>query len=80
MEEAIGPPTEIWPDNDLAVSTFLSMCTQWNSNGFGATGLKYEALEPVLRMTGVPRKEWPDVFHGVGIMESEALKLMRKEK
>jgi len=80
MEEAIGPPTEIWPDNDLAVSTFLSMSTQWRSGGFGATGLDYTALESVMRMTGVPRKEWADVFHGVGVMESEALKLMRKEK
>lgn len=56
------------------------MSTQWRVGMAGATGLDYGALPHVMRLSGVPRKNWPDVFDGVRIMEDAALETMRKAK
>ena len=62
-----------------AVNTFAAMGTQWRTGMGGATGLDYAALPAVLRLTGLPRAEWPDVFEGLRILEDEALKYFREE-
>lgn len=56
------------------------MGTQWRIGMAGATGLDYAALPPVMRLVGVSRKDWPDVFEGVRVMESAALQTMHKKK
>lgn len=56
------------------------MSTQWRVGMAGATGLDYGALPEVLRMSGIARGEWPDIFEGIRIMEDAALELMRKVK
>jgi hypothetical protein len=79
VEEASGPPVEVWPDNFLPVNVFMSMTTQWRIGMNGVTGLDYSALEPVMRMMGVSRKKWPEVFQDIGIMEGAAMETIRKE-
>jgi hypothetical protein len=80
LEEASGPGVEVWPDNLQAVNVFIAMATQWRVGPAGAVGLDYAALEPVMRMTGVPPGDVADVFGGVRIMEDAALEAMRKGK
>lgn len=70
---------EIWPDNYTAVMAFVALGTQWRDGMNGATGLDYSAIPFVLRMRGVPRDEWPEVFEQIRIMEHEALIEMHKE-
>lgn len=69
-------PLGIWPENWSAVQVFLGMASQWRlivgAAGTHWQGLRYEALEAVLRLTLVPRAEWPETFHGVRIMEAAA--------
>lgn len=77
MEEAGGPPVEIWPDNLAAVNTFIAAATQWRVGMAGATGLDYAALRPILQFTQVPRSEWPQVFADLRVMEDAALAQMR---
>ena len=77
MDEASGPPVEVWPDNILIVNTFIAMCSQWRHGFSGPTGLDYGALPVVLRLNGVPRPEWPEVFDGIRTMEDAALEKMR---
>lgn len=62
------------------VNVFVAMGTQWRVGGMGAIGLDYGPLPGVMRMMGVPRKDWPDVFEGIRIMEDAALEEMRKAK
>lgn len=69
---------EVWPDNMAAVSTFVAMLTQWRSGGFVPTGLDYGVLPTVLRLRGVPRKEWPDIFGQIRILEDAALQTMNR--
>jgi hypothetical protein len=77
MEEAC-PTAEIWPDNLGIVNTFLAMGTQWRASGTGLLGLDYNVLPMVMRLTGVPRAEWQDVFWGLGVMEAAALEQIHK--
>lgn len=79
-EEASGPPVELWPDNLPAVNAFIAMSTQWRVGMNGATGLDYAVVPTVLRLAGVPRADWPEVFDGLRTMEDEALKTMREKK
>lgn len=64
---------EIWGCNVDAYYVFKSMATQWRVGMAGATGLDYAAMPVVMDMIGVGRKNRPDVFESVRIMEEEAL-------
>lgn len=63
----------------MTANVFIAMLTQWRVGVRGATGLDYGPLPGVLRMMGVPRKDWPDVFDGIRVMEDAALEQIRKE-
>ncbi|TKD32591.1 hypothetical protein FCG41_21925 [Azotobacter chroococcum] len=69
----------IWPDNWQAVGVFLDMDTQWRVGMAGPVGLDYGALEPVMRMRGIKKRDRQDVFAAVRIMEAEALRVMREK-
>jgi hypothetical protein len=66
---------EVWPDNWQAVMAFVSLETQWRVGMGGAYGLDYGAIPPVLMMKRIPRKDWPDVFEALRVMEDEALRV-----
>lgn len=69
--------TEIWPENWPAFLLFTSLQTQWNVGGMGGrTGLRYEALYPLLdRQTDTP-EQWQQLFDDVRVMEYAALAQM----
>lgn len=79
MEEASGPPVEVWPDNIRAVNVFIAMSTQWRTGMNGATGMDYSALPEVMRMTSIPRRDWSEIFESIRVMEDAALEQMRKK-
>lgn len=79
VEEASGP-NEVYPDNWQAVVTFCAMGTQWRVGAGGAIGLDYGVLPSVMRMTGVPRSDWADIFDSIRVMEEEALAAMRTKQ
>ena len=76
MEAAV-----IWllPDVSKSVEVFVSMGTQWRIGMNGATGLDYSALPFVLRALNIARSDWGDMLDDIRLMESVALKEMRKE-
>lgn len=70
---AIDP--DCWP----TVLLFLRVQTQWRQGGMGgAIGLDYTAVDVVMRRA---RIEDPDgeLFEGLQIMETAALKIMSRE-
>lgn len=79
VEEASGPPVDIWPENIAAVNTFVAMSTQWRSGMGGATGLDYNALPAVMRLIGIDEDQQQKTFDGVRVMEDAALEHMRNE-
>lgn len=78
LEEASGPPIEVWPDNLAAVNVFICLSTQWRTGMTGPTGLDYAAIPEVMRMSSLPRSEWPEVFECIRVMEDAALEQIRK--
>ena len=82
--EAAEKPLEIWPDNWASVSAFVQMASQWRLIvGTGSAhwqGLRYEALEAVLRLNCIPDAEWPAVFQGVRVMEAAARDVLNARK
>jgi hypothetical protein len=55
------------------------MQTQWRTGMSGATGLDYNALEPVMRLQGIKKRDQTEVFAGVRVMEIAALEVMRSK-
>lgn len=77
MEEASGPPVDLWPDNVQAVNVFAVICMQWRVGMGGAFALDYSVIEPALRMLRIPPEDWPDVFEAITVMEPVGLQAMR---
>ena len=80
LEDLGDTAAYVWPENLPAVNAFIAMLTQWRVGMAGVTGLDYGVIPAVLRMAGIPRGEWPDVFDGLRIMEAEALQIMRERR
>jgi len=80
VEEASGPPVEVWPDNVQALNVMIAMGTQWRVGMAGATGLDYSALPAVMRLVSVPTADRGEVFDAIRTMEDAALQTMRKKK
>lgn len=71
---------EVWPENLPTVNAFIAMSSQWRVGPAGPIGLDYGAIPAVLRLITLPRATWPDVFDGLRVMESEALKVMGESR
>lgn len=67
---------EIWPENWPAFKLFTTMQTQWNIGMGGRTGLRYEALYPLLDRDAQTTEQWLELFEDVRVMEYAALKQM----
>lgn len=70
----------VWPENWDAVQVFASMVTQWNVGFAGPVGLRYEVVPLMLRVQGVERSRWPDVFAQVRLCEGEALRFFAERR
>jgi hypothetical protein len=74
LPEDVAPAAiDLWECHALAVSLFGDMGTQWRTGAHGPTGLDYNALPPVLRIRGIARSEWADVFDDLRTLEMAAL-------
>lgn len=70
----------VHPDNAVAIQAATAMATQWNTTSLSTlakariirTGLRYEVLEFVARMEGLPQLSTDD-FRRVRIFEAECL-------
>lgn len=68
---------ECWERNRHALTAFMVMGTQWRIGPSGQpSGLDYSALPAVLRLSEIPRSQWPDTFDALRVMESEAMAVM----
>lgn len=72
-------PIEVYPENQAPLDVWLAMRTQWRPGFSGAVGLVYEALPVVYRACGVARRDQPDVFAALRVMERETLAVWREQ-
>ena len=67
---------EVWPENWQAFQLFCVMQTQWNVGMGGRTGLRYEALYPLIDRHAKDEEQWKALFDELRTMEYAALKQM----
>ena len=87
LEQLPGPPvplaarqqdqcTEVWPDNWRVFVLFSRVKTQWNVGMGGCTGLRYEAIYPLLDREAQDSEDWQQLFEDLQVLEGAALKQM----
>jgi hypothetical protein len=67
---------EVWPDAWTALRLFEALGTQWRTGQGGASGLDYTAIPITASMLGIKRRDLPDIFPDLRIMEVEAMAVM----
>jgi hypothetical protein len=73
-EDDVTETVEVWPEHQAPLAIFQRVATQWNVGMGGPTGLRYEAVYPLIE------RATPDLFEDtldcIQVMEREALRLM----
>lgn len=70
---------EVLPANWLAVQIFLDCAGQWNRNANGTPeAIARTQLQTSMALWPVPRKQQPDTFRRIRVMEAVAAKVFRK--
>ena len=67
---------EVWPENWRVFVLFSRVQTQWNVSMGGPTGLRYEAIYPLLDRDAKDTEDWQEIFHDLQVLEGAALKQM----
>jgi hypothetical protein len=78
LEEEEPEYTECWPDHWMVLQVFAALSTQWNVVQHATVGLRYEAIQAVLKMGGIAEKEHARLLQELRVMEAEALKIFNK--
>ena len=77
VEEASGPPIEVWPDNWESVMFFANdACMQWRMGPSGPFALDYGVVTQLLALRKLPES----VFDDVQVMEAEALQEIKRQQ
>lgn len=71
---------EIWLDNWPVFRLFNALGTQWRTGACGATGLDYTAIRDVASYIGIKKRQIPELFPDLQVMEAEALAVMAEAK
>jgi hypothetical protein len=81
VEEASGPPIDVWPDNLQAVNMFIAMGTQWRHAGIDGfrTGLDYNVLYRRMDRLGLSPELYDQMENDIRILEDAALAKMREK-
>ena len=75
------PEPELWPCCAPAVEVFSALRTQWRAAPMGGViGLDYGAIAPVLRLLGVPRADWRDLFTDLRVLEDGAMQEINRTR
>lgn len=79
-KEDVAVTVEVWEENYPAFNVFNALGTQWRYSMNGITGLDYNVIPNVLKLLGIQRNEWTQIFDDIRIMESAALVEINKSK
>jgi hypothetical protein len=78
-------PTDLWPCNEPVFRLFAAVSSQWRTSSLPAggvwwQGIDYGVLPGVLRMMGIARREWADLFDDLRVMERAAASTLNERK
>lgn len=86
-ERETGSNFEVLPPNWTTVQLFLALTTQWRCVGLGTmtkahivrTGIDYAAVDPVMSVMKVKRRQRWKVFEQLQVMEQAALEVLHAD-
>lgn len=79
-DDDLDSDLDVLADNLPAVHVFLAMQTQWRTGMAGPSGLDYAALPAVFGLYGVKKKQRPEVFGALRVMEGETLSVWAEQR
>ena len=79
-EDFEGEEFEVWPENWRVFVLFSRLQTQWSVGMSGATGLRYEAVYPLLDREAQGAEDWQQLFDDLQTLEGAALKQMSENR
>jgi hypothetical protein len=62
-----------WPTVQIFVATWQQWRVAVGMGGAARLGMDWAQVECALRLSGIKRKNWPQIFNGLMVMEDEAL-------
>lgn len=81
FEGSISEDCEVWPENWQSLELFVALGTQWNVSAMGHyLGINYPAVDAIMNILAVPKKQKPDLFSDLQIMERAALEYINRDK
>jgi hypothetical protein len=70
-------PFAVWLENKIAVEAFLELEWSWQpgstANGMQRLQIPQDQIKHTLELMGVKRRQWPEVFNDVKVMQRAAL-------
>jgi hypothetical protein len=75
----VDEEVEVWPDNWPVFRLFNALGTQWRTGAAGATGLDYSVVREVATLIGIKKRQIPELFPDLQVMEAEALAVMAEK-
>lgn len=81
MEEASGPPCEVFPDNMPAVELLFDVANQLRRVGMAGVvaGFDYSAVHATFAIRGIPKKQWSSLFDDLRVMEGAVIDFLNKK-
>lgn len=70
---------EVWPENADAVAFFGRIGSRWMHGMSGITGLRWEAVYPLMDRLGLDSEAWDALLSDLEVMEGAAVAAMNKK-
>lgn len=71
---------EVWPENELPLSVFREVSSQWRFGPQGPTALDWNIVFRVMDLMGIKSKRQLNVIAAIRIMENAALRQINKDR
>ncbi len=69
---------EVWPENADAVAFFGRIGSRWVNDMSGVTGIRWEAVYPLIDRLGLDTQAWDALLADLEVMEGAAVAVMNK--
>ena len=70
---------EVWPENLQAYQMLQRIGSRWVGGMGGVTGIRWEAVYPLMDRLGLDSAAWDDLLSDLEVMEAAALKAINKK-
>jgi hypothetical protein len=77
-EDFPEPEVQVWDDNWLAITLFLTYSSQWRVGMAGPIGLDFNVIHHALDRKGITGEAFEDTIEDMKIIEATALKMIHK--